>query len=140
MSATRFTKEWYSEKFNKTVVINGKRCRVYSHRTESRGGSWERGFRFYETKWAVLIAKEPKKIPAHLKRVKWAAGIVAKMKKEKVTCFSMDHGKSWHLDIKDAMKSKGKLKLNASSHGELAFGAIQAMNRRDFGPGFVWKR
>lgn len=137
--STRFTKEWYKENQGKKVTVNGTQCLVTSHRTESRGGSWERGFRFYHSQWAMLTCMQPKKIPSHLKRVKWAAKLVAKMKKEKVKHYSMDHGTTWHTTPQDAMKSKGKMKLSSGSEGELAFEGIQQINRK-YNPNYQWHK
>lgn len=87
---------------------------VQAYRTESRAGSWERGFRFSHSDWGML------------KRLSDGA-------------FSMDHGKTWHSNPKAAAKSKGKLRLSHDSHGEMAFEGIQAINRAYYGPGYKWR-
>lgn len=88
---------------------------VTIYRTESRAGSWERGFKFSNSEWGML------------KRV--SDGSV-----------SLDHGKTWHGRVKEAAKSKGKLRLSNESHGELAFEGIQKINRDYFGPSYKWSR
>lgn len=88
---------------------------VRSYRTESRAGTWERGFKFSNSDWGML-----ERISDH-------------------TC-SMDHGKTWHTSPKAALKSKGKIKLASESHGELAFEGIQKLNREFYGPGYRWQR
>ena len=88
---------------------------VTIHRTESRAGSWERGFRFSHSDWGML------------KRLSDGS-------------FSMDHGRTWHSNPKAASRSKGKMRLSHDSHGEFAFNSIQALNREYYGPGYKWRR
>src|SRR4051812_7969453 len=110
------TAENYLKYRGKTVRCGRCIVIVRAHRTESRAGSWERGFRFSSSQWAMLERKSDHS-------------------------YSMDHGATWHSTPKAAAKvSKGKLRLNSESHGELAFNSIQAINREYFGPGYKWSR
>ncbi len=89
--------------------------RVTVHRTESRAGSWERGFRFSESKWGLLYRPSDQS-------------------------YSMDHGKTWHANVKVAARmSKGKMRLESDSHGELAFEGIQAI-KREYDASYRWRR
>lgn len=115
------TKESYIKFKGQKVKLNGRAVTVTCHETKSKGGSWERGFRFYNSEWAML---------------KNAKGQV-----------SFDHGKTWHDDSsfgrgrRLAFKaSKGKMKLSSSNHGEFAFNGIQEINRKWEGPGYRWHR
>lgn len=96
-------------RIGKNIVI------IEVYRTESRGGSWERGFKFSNSEWGIL------------KRVSDKS-------------FSMDHGKTWHSNPKAAAKSKGKMRLNSETRGEFAFEGIQKLNREYYGPGYKWSR
>lgn len=110
------TVENYLNYRGKKVNCGNSIVLVTFHRTESRGGSWERGFKFYETEWGMLQQCSDK-------------------------LYSMDHGKTWHSHSKiAAKKSKGKTKLKSHSHGEFAFDGIQKLNRDYYGPGYKWSR
>lgn len=114
----KFTKEWYLAEMGKKIRVGNRMVIVGIHRTESRGGSWERGFKFYSTQWGELT---------------WTCSKTGRRE------YSLDGGKTWHRNIRDAMKSKGKVKLDSDSNGEFAFDAIQKINR-EYDPGFVWYR
>lgn len=105
---------FYIANQGKTVRVGRYTCTVSKTTTESRGGSWERGFKFSRSTWAMLT--------------------------HKTLGFSMDGGKTWHASIKAARKSKGKIKLDGHTHGELAFEGIQAINRAYYGSGYKWRR
>jgi len=113
------TKEFY-------IANRGKTCRVGRspvvtvsyQRTSGQSGSWERGFKFHDTEWAMLTRK----------------------RKGQPTEYSMDHGKTWHPSVRLAKQSKGKLKLTGSSHTELAFESIQRINRDYYGSSYKWRR
>jgi len=109
------TAENYVKLRGKTVRCGRSIVIVRYHRTDSQGGSWERGFRFSSSEWAML-----ERVSDH--------------------AYSMDHGKTWHGNPKAAAKSKGKMKLNGESHGEMAFHGIQAINRDYYGPSYKWRR
>lgn len=109
------TKENYIKLRGKKVKCGRSIVEVAVHRTESRGGTWATGFRFYNSEWAML------------KRI--SDGY-----------YSMDHAKTWHPSAKAAAKSKGKMKLSSSNHGEFAFDGIQNICREYEGPGYRWKR
>ena len=110
---TRYTKEWYAANMDKHVRAGRFKCRVSNHRTESRQGSYERGLRWSVSQWATLVRLSD--------------------------CYvSMDHGKTWHFNASEAYrKTKGKLRLESSNHGEFAFDAIQRLNR-SWDPSFRW--
>lgn len=109
------TKDDYLLLRGTTITVNRRKVLVTYHRTESRGGSWERGFRFYNSEWAML---------------KSAKGL-----------YSMDHGATWHASPRLACKlTRGKLRLKTSNEGELAFNGIQEIARRYEGPGYRWSR
>ncbi len=88
---------------------------VTVHHTESQAGSWEHGFRFSKSSWGMLMRLSDKS-------------------------YSLDHGKTWHSNGKAAANSKGKMRLETDSHGEMAFESIQAINRAYYGPGYKWSR
>lgn len=107
--------QFYVDNKGATVRVGRRVVVVGSHLTESRGGSWERGFRFYESYWGKLTSKDGQ--------------------------VSLDGGRSWHSSSRAAFKtSKGKVRLSSSNHGELAFDDIQKIARDWDGPGYVWKR
>ena len=117
------TKENYLKYCNKKVQLKKRVVTVHHHKTESRGGSWARGFRFYESTWALL------------------SRVVRKSKHYIPTQWSFDHGKTWHTDKREAWKNtKGKLRLTSSNHGELAFEGIQRIVRDWEGPSYRWTR
>ena len=105
-------KQEYLDNNGKVALLNGLLVNVSVHRIEGRQGSYERGFKFTTNKYGMLYnAKKG---------------------------FSVNHGASWHPDVKSAMKSKGKVKLESSKRGEFAFEAIQKINR-EYDPSFKWK-
>jgi hypothetical protein len=53
--------------------------------------------------------------------------------------YSTDHGKTWHSMLNDALKCQGKVVLSRDTHGEFAFEAIQAINRKYDGPNYKWR-
>ena len=111
------TKEFYLKYRGRKARLGKKVVNVVYYPTVSRGGSYERGFRFYQSEWAKLIDER---------------GAV-----------SYDHGKTWHKSwfLARAFKStKGKMRLTSSNHGELALEGIQAINRKWDGPGYRWHR
>lgn len=114
MTAFAHARDFYQAHQGEEVIIGKVKARVTMHRTESRGGSWERGFRFYESKWGALRAKD---------------GV------------SLDGGKTWWKSAREAFRgSKGKVRLTSSNHGEFAFNSIQDINRQYEGPGYRWRR
>lgn len=109
------TAENYVALRDKKVRCGSSIVIVTVHRTESRAGSWERGFKFSNSDWGMLKRVSDKLV-------------------------SLDHGKTWHSNPKAAAKSKGKIRLSHDSHGELAFEGIQKINRAYYGPGYKWSR
>lgn len=129
LSASASKDEYVS--FRGTKVKLGKmHVKVTEHRTKSRGGTWATGFRFYETYWAMLVRENV--IVETLK-------VNGKMYNRKGNLYSTDHGKTWHKSKDTAMKSKGKMKLSSSNHGEMAFEGIQMINRK-YDSTFKWRR
>lgn len=115
------TKEFYLQNRGKVVSVRHTRAATVSFTTtNTRSGSWERGFKFHTSEWAVLERK--KYLSKHYRRLE----------------FSMDHGKTWHPTIFLAKKSKGKLKLSTGTHKEFAFDSIQKINR-DYDPDYKWR-
>jgi hypothetical protein len=88
------------------------------YRKESRAGSYERGFKFTTTEYKMLE-----------QGTGW--------NKE----YSLDGGKTWAHSEYLAWKAsdrKDRVKLNSTRRGELAFDAIQKINREYHGPGYKW--
>lgn len=109
------TKDNYIKFKGQKVKFKGRVVTVGCHMTESRGGSWERGFRFSTSYWAKLTNSKGQ--------------------------VSFNHGETWGTDIKCNFKtSQGKMKLSAYNHGELAFEGIQKINREYEGPSYQWRR
>lgn len=90
---------------------------VQRHTRHSKSGSWERGFKFSDTTYGVLVRKNS----------------------EGHNLFSANHGATWHETFKDACRAKGKVVLERYRRGELAFEGIQQINRSYFGPGYKWR-
>jgi hypothetical protein len=102
------TREFYMTHRGESVAVGRTKSATVSFtRTSGQSGTWERGFKFHDSEWALLVRKTA---PA----------------------YSMDHGKTWHATIFLAKKSKGKLRLVTNTRGEFAFDAIQKINR-DYG-------
>lgn len=122
MSTFKPTKEFYLAHQGWTFRVGRTaRAMVTKHRTTSQAGTWERGFKFGESEWAML--KRVRKVSKHYQP----------------TEYSMDHGKTWHASPKAAKAAtKGKLRLNSSTHGELAFEGIQRINR-EYDPSYKWR-
>ena len=116
------TKKFYEANQGKKVQVrHTKQALVTSNTTRSQSGSWERGFKFHATKWAML------------KRTRIAG-------RRKWLEYSFDHGKTWFLDVETARKSvkKGKIKLDTKTNKEFAFDSIQRINR-DYDPNYKWR-
>jgi hypothetical protein len=122
MKTFKPTKEFYLTNRGAKVRLGARVVQVVHHSTESRGGSWERGFRFYSSKWGALRWE--------LKGTKY----------HKPSRYSMDHGKTWHHSLRDAYRSKGKMRLETDNHGEFAFEGIQTINREWEGADYRWRR
>lgn len=130
LSKTMIKDEYNALKYKKAKLGN-MHVTVTPRLTQSQGGSWERGFRFYQTYWAMLIREKVRVIKKTYSGKKYTT---------RVDLYSTDHGKTWHETSKAAMKSKGKMKLSNSNHKELAFDGIQRLNRNYYGSDYVWKR
>jgi hypothetical protein len=120
------TKEFYLKNEGKTLRVGRTpKAEIMIVSTQGQSGSWERGFKFHNSKWACL------------KRVR----ITARRKHgvSKATEYSMDHGKTWFWSIQLARKSKGKLKLSTDTRKEFAFDSIQRINR-EYDPYYSWRK
>lgn len=107
------TAENYKNYHGQIVLLGRSKVKVGKIYRHSRLGSYERGLKFTDTEWAKLTRVSDRKI-------------------------SMDHGKTWHVLEKDAMRSKGKIKLKSNTTKEFAFEGIQEINRRYEGPSYRW--
>lgn len=91
-------------KLGRTVV------RVGSDRVHTQSGSYERGLKFHETTYVVLLKKPDAMFPE----------------------MSYDYGKTWSTSRIQARKSAGRAKvmLKRDTHKEFAYDAIQEINRK----------
>lgn len=120
---------WYQANMRKTVKLGRFMVTVTKHTSNNRYGSWGRGFKFSDVAYGVLTRKATSLAG---QRLSWSSG-------SKRTVYSMDHGVSWHLALKEARKSKGKIRLDTYKSTEFAFEAIQEINRKWDGPGYKWR-
>jgi len=79
----------------------------------TRSGSYERGFKFHETKYGILTRIGSKKDYCR-------------------TMYSFDHGKTWGAWESAAVKSAGRSKvmLERNTTKEFAYDSIQRINRK----------
>lgn len=116
---------WYNAnmgqivKLGRYMVVVSKRC------THNQYGSWERGFKFSDNEYGLLKRETRSLNGERFKQLRMV--------------YSMDHGTTWHLTVKDAARSRGKIKLNSNKSQEFAFNSIQEINRRYDGPGYTWR-
>ena len=84
--------------------------RVSTLEVETRSGSYERGFKFHDTTYVMLIKGPDKTFPE----------------------YSLDHGKTWSHSKFEARKSakRNKIKLSRTTSTEFAYDAIQSINQR----------
>lgn len=114
----------YRKLDGKKVRLGSRIVTVSLYRTESRLGSYERGLKWSSTEWGLLIWDHRS----------------ARNSRYRVRDYSLDHGATWHPDVRSAARSrKGRVKLGGDLTKEFAFDAIQATNRR-FDPTFRWHR
>lgn len=122
------------------IKLRGKPARlgnlnvvVSYYSTETRQGSYERGFKWSTSDWAMLKRK------ARVKREIRRNGRLIRKYTIEITLYSCDHGVTWHESSKDARKSKGKLKLTGDLRCEMAFHNIQTINRQ-YDSNYRWHR
>jgi hypothetical protein len=142
MSIKLNKQDYGTHRFTK-VMFSGRVVKVDQHRRSNRYGSWERGFKFTDTTIGVLVRQSLVKYPYKLRHAKWWQRMRLRCDgyipvSRKVNEYSTDHGKTWHRQLKDALKSQGKVILNRDTRGEMAFDAIQQLNRKWDGPGYKW--
>jgi hypothetical protein len=120
MPKFQHTKEFYLANQGKKVKVRNFEATVGKNTTSGQSGSWERGFKFHESTYGMLVRK--------LKSIGY-------------TQFSFDGGKTWGHHVRDIRKAtkKGKIKLDKTkTHSELAFEGIQRINR-EYDPNYKWK-
>ena len=115
-------KDEYLKNNGQDAMLGDKQVKIECECVNGRSGSYMRGFKFTSITYGILEYRRytPK-------------GTF------KGTQYSADHGKTWHLDVKTAKKSKGKTILARTSNKEFAFDSIQQLNRQYEGPGYKWK-
>ena len=113
-------KEEYLQNDDKVVLLGDKEVTVVLNRSDTRSGSWERGFKFGSVTYGLLRRRVTTKAPYARHE------------------YSADHGKTWHPDEKAAKKVKGKTIVARSSSKEFAFDSIQKINR-DYDPNYKWR-
>lgn len=109
------------------VLLGTEIVRIITEYRQTKSGSWEKGFRFGSITYGMLRRTVKKKYS-------WSKTQTYDQQE-----FSCDHGKTWHANIKAAIKSKGKVIVARTVPvGEFAFDAIQKINREYEGPGYKW--
>lgn len=103
-------KDSYLKHDGKTVLVRGRmKALVKSYNTETRQGSYDRGLKWSKSKWGLLRRVSDSKL-------------------------STDGGKTWWGTLKEARRSKGRVKLSGSLEKEFAFEGIRKI-ARDWGDG-----
>lgn len=141
--SSELNKEEYKTYRDQKVMLNGRVVSVSITTRSNRYGSWARGFKWTDTKIGVLTRRGYKKYPYENRRSKWWQNMMSRSLGyipvgHYVKEYSTDHGKTWHFSKDEALKCRGKVVVTRDEHTELAFEAIQALNRRDFGPDYKW--
>ena len=115
-------KEEYKANDGKDVLLGTEVVYLFLDRKDTKSGSWERGFKFGSITYGIL-----KRTYTSLKG------------KRRYFEFSFNHGATWHKDVAEARKSKGKVIVDKPAlRGEFAFEGIQKINR-DYDPYYKWK-
>jgi hypothetical protein len=114
------TKEDYLANMGKTLKLGKREVTVCSYKSESKSGSWSRGFKWTYTTYGYLTCR------------------VKKSKYYHPMMYSFDHGVTWHDTASAARKVKGKIKLEVRKDTEFAFNSIQVINRQ-YDPGYQWR-
>lgn len=126
LSATPVLEEYQAHR-STDVLLGTDKVYLTLDRVDTRSGSWERGFKFGSITYGVLRR-------AAKKRVGWSKTLIV------CSEFSCNHGASWHYDLKEAKKSRGKVIVERSAPtGEFAFNDIQRINSNYHGPSYKWK-
>jgi len=115
-------KEEYKANNGKDVLLGTDVVYLLTEEKQTKSGSWERGFKFGSVTYGILkrVHSSPKG-------------------KNKYFEFSFNHGATWHKDVSEARKSKGKVIVERSTpRGEFAFSSIQRINR-EYDPYYKWK-
>lgn len=141
--STVLNKDEYKTYSGQKVMLNRRVVTVSSSSRSNRYGSWERGFKFSDTTIGVLIRRAFKKYPYNNRRAKWWQTMMKRSTGRVPTGYfvkeySTDHGKTWHSDTHTAMKCRSKVVLTRDSRTELAFDAIQRINR-SYDPRYTWR-
>lgn len=112
------TKDAYLANMNQVVKVGRYTCTVREYRKEGRSGSWERGFKFTNSVYGMLVRK---------------------LKTHYCTEYSCDHGATWHPSASAASKVRaGKVLLSRTTQGEFAFDSIQRINKQ-YDPNYTWR-
>lgn len=114
-------KEEYLQHDQKVVMLDNQEVTIRLERSDTRSGSYERGFKFGSITYGILkrVTQTPKG-------------------RNRAPEYSCNHGKTWHSSEREAKKSKGKTIVARSMHGEFAFEGIQKINREYYGPSYKW--
>ena len=124
LSATP-VKEEYEAHRSTDVLLGTDKVHVTLDYVSTKSGSWEKGFKFGSITYGVL-RRTVKKKPS------WSKKLID------VSEFSCNHGATWHKDLTEAKKSKGKVVIARSKPaGEFAFNDIQKLNRQ-YDPTYKW--
>ena len=112
--------EEYLANMGQGCTLNGVTVTVTSYSRSSHTGSYERGFKFSDNTYGVLVKQ--------LRGTKYY----------KPSRYSPDHGKTWYETLYDAKKQRaGKVKLANYKSKEFAFDAIQQINK-DYDRNYAW--
>lgn len=141
--STVLNKDEYRTYSGQKVMLNRRVVTVSTSYRSNRYGSWERGFKFSDTTIGVLTRRAFKKYPYNNRRTKWWQSMMRRSRGHVpvgyyVKEYSTDHGKTWHSDKHTAMKCRSKVVLTRDSRTELAFDAIQRINR-SYDPSYRWQ-
>jgi hypothetical protein len=110
----------YLANMGQSCTLKGVTVTVATYTSESRTGSYARGFKFASNTYGFLHKQ--------LKGTKYY----------KPMRYSPDHGKTWYDSLDEAKKQRaGKVKLNNTSSKEFAFDAIQKINK-DYDRNYAW--
>ena len=116
-------KDEYKANKGKDVLLGTDVVYLICEEKSTKSGSWANGFKFGSVTYGILKRKVTTGTKVHRTYFE----------------FSFNHGATWHKDVSEARKSKGKVIVERSTpHGEFAFSAIQRINR-DYDPNYRWK-
>lgn len=113
----------YKANNGKDVLLGTEVVYLLTEYKGTKSGSWEKGFKFGSITYGILKRKVT--TGTKVRRTYFE--------------FSFNHGATWHKDVSEARKSKGKVIVDRSKpHGEFAFESIQRINREYHGAGYKW--